>query len=70
MPTFVVRRSGKRFVLAIPPKVAAHLGLKEGDLVEANLEKGPNALALFGQLKGRIGADEFTRLSNEGEDID
>jgi antitoxin component of MazEF toxin-antitoxin module len=69
MPIFIVRRSGNSLVLTLTSRLARSLDLREGDTVKADIEKLPSIMELAGKLKGRITADEFTRLSNEGEDL-
>ena len=69
MPILKVRRSGNSLVLPLTSRLARSLDLREGDAVKAELEKLPSIMELCGKLKGRMTADEFTRLSNEGEDL-
>jgi len=64
-----VRRTGNSLGLALPHELVRELGLAPGDIVVVELQPVPRLAALAGVLKGRITADEFTRLSNEGEDL-
>jgi antitoxin component of MazEF toxin-antitoxin module len=70
MPKLVVRRTGNSLGLPIPHAIARELGLAPGDEVLVEIERVPQLLALAGSLKGKITADEFTKLSNEGEELD
>ena len=45
------------------------LAVKEGDEVTVQIERVTDVIKLAGSLKGRITADQFTRQSNEGEDL-
>ena len=69
MPIFKVRRSGNSLVLVLPSELVKSMGLHEGDDVLATMDKLPDLMQFAGRLKGKITADEFTRLSNEGEDL-
>ncbi len=55
--------------LALPHELVHDLALAPGDEVLVQLERIPGLLAMAGRLKGRITAKEFTRLSNEGEEL-
>jgi antitoxin component of MazEF toxin-antitoxin module len=70
MPKLVVRRTGNSLGLPIPHAIVRELRLAPGDEVLVEIERVPQFLAMAGRLKGRITADEFTKLSNEGEEID
>ena len=70
MPKLVVRRTGNSLGLPIPREIVRDLGLSPGDEVLVQLERVPALLSLAGKLKGRLTANEFTRLSNEGEEVD
>jgi hypothetical protein len=70
MPKLVVRRTGNSLGLPIPHSMVRELGLAPGDEVLVEIERVPPFLALAGSLKGKITADEFTKLSNEGEELD
>jgi antitoxin component of MazEF toxin-antitoxin module len=70
MTKLVVRRTGNSLAIPLPRALVKNLGVAEGDLLNVELERVPDLLQLAGSLKGRITADEFTRLSNEGEDVD
>jgi hypothetical protein len=70
VPKLVVRRTGNSLGLPIPHELVRELGLSPGDELMVRLERIPKPLTLEGRLKGKITADEFTRLSNEGEEID
>jgi antitoxin component of MazEF toxin-antitoxin module len=65
----MVRRTGNSLAVPIPRAMARQLNLAEGDLVWATFRRLPRLAELAGRLKGRITADEFTALSNEGEDL-
>jgi antitoxin component of MazEF toxin-antitoxin module len=69
MPIFRVRRSGNSLVLVIPSELARDMKLRVGDNVLATMEKIPDIIEFAGKLRGIMTADEFTRLSNEGEDL-
>ncbi|MCI4352708.1 MAG: AbrB/MazE/SpoVT family DNA-binding domain-containing protein [Thermoplasmata archaeon] len=70
MTKLTVRRTGNSLAVPLPRALVRSLGVAEGDVLNVELERVPDLLRLAGTLKGRITADEFTRLSNEGEDID
>jgi antitoxin component of MazEF toxin-antitoxin module len=69
MPRLTVRRTGNSLGLPIPHEIVHDLGLSPGDELLVQLERVPRLMSLAGRLKGRITADEFTRLSNEGEEL-
>jgi antitoxin component of MazEF toxin-antitoxin module len=69
MPKLVVRRTGNSLGLPLPHEIVRELGLAPGDELQVSLERVPSLGTLAGVLKGRISAAEFTRLSNEGEDL-
>ena len=69
MPKLMVRRSGNSLGLPIPRQLVHDLELAPGDEVIVKIERIPSFASLAGRLKGRITADEFTALSNEGEEI-
>jgi len=70
VPKLVVRRTGNSLGLPIPHAIVRELGLAVGDEVLVEIERVPQLLGLAGSLKGKITADEFTKLSNEGEELD
>ncbi len=70
MPKLIVRRTGNSLGLPIPHQIVRELGLAPGDEVLVEIERVPRLLALAGSLRGKITADEFTKLSNEGEELD
>jgi antitoxin component of MazEF toxin-antitoxin module len=70
MPKLVVRRTGNSLGLPIPREIVRDLSLSAGDELLVQLERVPGVLSLAGRLKGRLTAREFTRLSNEGEEVD
>jgi len=69
MPKLVVRRTGNSLGLPIPYAIVREMGLSAGDELIVHLERVPHLEALAGRLKGRITADDFTKLSNEGEEL-
>jgi antitoxin component of MazEF toxin-antitoxin module len=69
MPKLVVRRTGNSLGIPIPHAIVRELGLAPGDEVLVEIDRVPQFLALAGSLKGKITADEFTKLSNEGEEL-
>jgi hypothetical protein len=69
MPKLVVRRTGNSLGLPIPHNLVRELGLSPGDELMVSWKRIPPLASLAGVLRGRITADEFTRLSNEGEDL-
>ena len=69
MPKLVVRRSGNSIAVPLPHRLVQELGLKQGDEVIVRIERIPRLLDFAGALKGRLSADDFTKLSNEGEDL-
>ena len=69
MPRLVVRRTGNSVGLPLPHALVRELGLTPGDEVLVEIERLPQLLRLAGSLKGKITADEFTKLSNEGEEL-
>jgi antitoxin component of MazEF toxin-antitoxin module len=69
VPKLVVRRTGNSLGIPIPHAIVRELGLAPGDEVLVEIERLPQFLALAGRLKGKITADEFTKLSNEGEEL-
>jgi len=64
-----VRRTGNSVGLPLPHALVRELGLTPGDEVLVEIERLPQLLRLAGSLKGKITADEFTKLSNEGEEL-
>ena len=69
MPKLVVRRTGNSLGLPIPHEIVRDLKLAPGDELFVQLERIPKFLTMAGRLKGRMSVDEFTRLSNEGEEL-
>ena len=69
MPKLAVRRSGNSIAVPLPHRLVQELGLKQGDEVIVRVERIPRLLDFAGALKGRLSADDFTKLSNEGEDL-
>jgi antitoxin component of MazEF toxin-antitoxin module len=69
MPKLVVRRTGNSLALPIPHELVRELGLAVGDEVLVQIDRVPQLMELAGSLKGKITADEFTKLSNEGEEL-
>ena len=69
MTKLTIRRTGNSLAVPLPRALVRSLGLAEGDVLNVELERLPDILQLVGSLKGRITGDEFTRLSNEGEDL-
>jgi antitoxin component of MazEF toxin-antitoxin module len=69
MPKLIVRRTGNSLGLPIPHEIVRDMGLEVGDEVLVQIERVPQLMRLAGSLKGKITADEFTELSNEGEDL-
>jgi Antidote-toxin recognition MazE, bacterial antitoxin len=69
MTKLTVRRTGNSLAVPLPRALVRSLGLAEGDVLNVELERLPDLLQMLGSLKGRITGDEFTRLSNEGEDL-
>jgi antitoxin component of MazEF toxin-antitoxin module len=69
MPALIVRRTGNSLGLPLPREVVREYDLRIGDTLIVRIEKVPSFLSLAGKLKGRLTADEFTQLSNEGEDL-
>ena len=65
-----MRRIGNSIGLPLPQALLLELGLTPGDEVLVEIERLPNFLELAGTLIGKITADEFTKLSNEGEVLD
>ncbi|MFZ1024226.1 MAG: hypothetical protein WAN87_08830 [Thermoplasmata archaeon] len=70
MPKLVVRRTGNSLGLPLPREIVRDLALAPGDELLVRFERVPRLLSLAGKLKGRLTAQEFTRLSNEGEEVD
>lgn len=69
MPKLSVRRSGNSIAVPLPHRLVRDLGLRQGDEVIVRIERIPHLLAFAGTLKGRLSVAEFTKLSNEGEDL-
>jgi antitoxin component of MazEF toxin-antitoxin module len=69
MPRLVVRRTGNSLGLPIPRELVHDLNLAPGDEVIVKIERIPSYRSIGGSLKGKITADEFTSLSNEGEEL-
>jgi antitoxin component of MazEF toxin-antitoxin module len=69
MPKLVVRRTGNSLGLPMPRELVHDLDLAPGNEVLVTIERIPSYLSLAGRLKGRISADEFTALSNAGEEL-
>ncbi len=70
MPKLIVRRTGNSLSLSLPREIVRDLALSPGDEMLVELERVPALLTLAGKLKGRLTAEEFTRMSNEGEEVD
>lgn len=70
MPKLTVRRTGNSLALPIPHETVHDLKLVPGDELMVQLERLPKFLTMAGRLKGRMTPDEFTRLSNKGEELD
>ena len=70
MPRLTVRRAGNSLAVLVPRDLVRDPGLRAGDDVLVKIEPFPRLAALAGSLRGRLTADEFTRLSNKGEDLD
>ncbi len=69
MPRLTVRRTGNSLSLALPRGVVQELGVTAGDEVLATVQRIPPLASLAGRLRGRLTPEEFTRMSNEGEDL-
>ena len=69
MPKLTVRRTGNSLGLPIPHEIVRDLRLSVGDEIMVTIRPIPKIESMAGRLKGRLTADEFTRLSNEGEDL-
>jgi len=69
MPKLVVRRTGNSLGIPIPHEMVRDLKLAPGDELIVQIERIPKFATMAGRLKGRMSADEFTRLSNEGEEV-
>ncbi len=69
MPKLVVRRTGNSLALSLPREVVREFGISLGDQLLVHFERIPRMETLIGRLKGRLSASEFTKLSNEGEDL-
>ncbi len=69
MPKLTVRRTGNSLGLPIPHEIVREFRLVVGDDVMVTIRPIPRIESLAGRLKGRLTADEFTRMSNEGEDL-
>lgn len=70
MATLTVRRTGNSLAVPLPSPLVRELGLRPGDRVMIRLDVVPEFLDFEGLLKGVLTADEFTKLSNEGELVD
>ncbi len=64
-----MRRTGNSIAVPLPHSLVRDLKLKPGDEVVVRIERIPRLLDFAGTLKGRLTVDEFTKLSNEGEDL-
>ena len=69
MVRLTVHRTGNSLAVPLPRELVRRLGMRAGDVLEVELQPLPDLLRLAGSLKGRLTADEFTRLSNEGEEL-
>ena len=69
MAVLIVRRTGNSLGLHFPREMVKELGISAGDQVRVQIQPVPRLLSLAGRLKGKLTADEFTALSNEGEDL-
>ena len=69
MPKLVVRRTGNSLGIPIPHEMVRDLKLAPGDELIVQIERIPKFTTMAGRLRGRMSADEFTRLSNEGEEV-
>jgi antitoxin component of MazEF toxin-antitoxin module len=67
--TLVVRRTGNSVGLSIPRELVHDLELAPGDEVLVTIERIPSYRSLAARLRGKITADEFTALSNQGEKV-
>ena len=65
----IVRRTGNSLAIPIPKDLVRELRLAPGDELMVEIEPIPRLSKLGGSLKGRLTADEFTKMSNEGEDL-
>jgi hypothetical protein len=52
-----------------PPVLQAPVDRADSGLLSSEREGAPKLLSLIGSLRGKITGREFTRLSNEGEDL-
>jgi antitoxin component of MazEF toxin-antitoxin module len=69
MAKLVVRRMGNSVGLSIPRELVHDLELAPGDEVLVTIERIPSYRTLAARLRGKIAADEFTVLSNQGEKV-
>ena len=69
MPRLTVRRTGNSLSLALPRGLVRELGVAPGDQVLATVQRIPRLASLSGRMRGRLTPEEFTRMSNEGEDL-
>jgi antitoxin component of MazEF toxin-antitoxin module len=67
MPKRELRRSGNSVGLPIPHQLVLDLQSALGEPLIVKIEATPTYLSLGRSLKGKITADEFTTLSNDGE---
>ena len=69
MPWLEVRRTGNSLGLPIPRQIEREPGLSARDELVIRIERNPPWQSLDGKLKGRLTTDEFTQMSNEGEEL-
>jgi antitoxin component of MazEF toxin-antitoxin module len=65
----MVRPTGNSLAIPIPRDIVREMGLTPGDELMVELVRIAPLTSFADVLKDRITADEFTRLSNEREDL-
>ena len=69
MPRLFVHKSGNSLGIALPHTLVREMDLGPGDELLVQIERIRPVATLAGRLRDRLKADEFTRLSNEGEEL-
>lgn len=70
MTRSTVRRIGNSFGIVLPKDLVREKGLKEGDVVEIEIEKAKTLGEMWGVLKSRkVSLKRLQELTNEGEDV-
>ncbi len=69
MPKLSVRRTENFTAVPLLHRLVQDVGLQSGDEVIVRIERILHLVDFARALRGRLSADEFTKLSNQGEDL-